>query len=514
MKRKITIPGAVLLSCCAFGVLAAFNPALADTTINNCAQVTAATEGDSDSIPNNKVDNTAIFAAVDGGTNEDDEACIGLTVRQIYDYGDAPDSYGTLASSNGAVHEIVPGLSMGASIDEENGTLSNAEANADGADEDGYSIDSLTEGQDLDWEVSVTNETGSSANLVCWIDYNGDGIFATDGSESGSAVVGTTLGAQTITVDMPEVPATAVADNLDVGTGLSESYTRCRLSTDVNLTEAMPSGALVDGEVEDRKVTFTAAPVFDLALRKTLTDPGAAFQVGSTVSFNIEVMNQGTVDATGVVVTDYIPAGMGLDPTETNWTVDPGNAQIATLTNSVSIAAGQVLTPVLTIKLKVLETATVGDLTNAAEISAALDGNGDPMTDRDSVPDANNTNDGVVDDDEIDNANNDQDDHDIAVFTVSPTVDIDLVKAVMQADGVTPADFVRRGDTLIYVLTVSNSGPDNATGVTVTDQLPTGLTYVTDDTNGTAYDEASGVWTVGTLNNGANKSLRITVTVD
>lgn len=518
MKKRMSMPGILALSVCAFGVLAALNPAWADTTVHNCAQVTATTEGDTDSTPNNKLDNAAILAAVTGGTHEDDEACIGLTVEQIYDYGDAPDSYGTLAASSGAVHEIIPGLSLGALVDEDDGTLTNADANADDndgeSDEDGYSVNTFTEGQDLDWDVSVVNETGAAANLVCWIDYNGDGVFATDGSESGSAVVSSAAGAQTIAVDMPQVPATAVADNLDATSGLSESYTRCRLSTDTNLTELTPSGALLNGEVEDRKITFVESAVFDLALRKTVTNPAANVQVGSTVSFNIEVMNQGTIDATGIVVTDYIPVGMELDPSETNWTVDPSNTQIATLNTPVALAAGQALNPVLTIKLRVVAGATTGDLTNTAEISAALDGNGDPIADRDSFPDANNANDGVVDDDEIDNDNNDEDDHDIAVVTVLPTVDISLVKTVMLADGVTPATTVRRGDTLIYVLTATNDGPDNATGITVTDQLPAGLTYVTDDTGGTAYDLASGVWTVGALNNGASKSLNITVTVN
>lgn len=519
--KKTRTPNALLLTFCAVGVLVASNPTWADADITNCAVVTGTQENDADSTTTNitQAELLAAYTADPSVTTQDDESCAPITVVSIFDFGDAPDTYGTLLASGGAQHEIIPKLSLGSLVDEENGTLTNADANDDDnngeSDEDGYTVGAMTEGQDLDWDVLVTNETGSNANLVCWIDYDGSGTFATDGSESGSAVIASLAGPQTITVDMPQVPATAVSDNLDSATGLSESYTRCRLSTDAGLNITAPKGALVDGEVEDRKVTFVDAPVFDLALRKKVTDPDALIQAGDTVSFNIEVINQGTVDATGVVVTDYIPAGMELDPTETNWTVDPSDAQLATLITPIAVAAGQSFAPVLTIKLRVKDDVTAGDLTNTAEISVAVgvDRNGNPIPDIDSVPDANGTNDGVVSDDTIDNTDGDQDDHDQAVLSVAPTVDIDLAKAVFDTNGA-PVTSVRRGDTLTYVLTVTNSGPDDATNVAVTDLLPAGLTYVSDDSAGATYAPASGLWTIGDLANGASMSLRITVTVD
>nr|CAA6817215.1 MAG: Conserved repeat domain-containing protein [uncultured Thiotrichaceae bacterium] len=517
MTKKTKTSRAFLLTCCAVGVLLASNQSWA-ATIDNCAQVSGVVEDDIDSTKNNKPTFQDIFDAVYGDpvTKEDDEACARFTVLSVYDYGDAPDSYGTLEASGGAKHEIIPGLSLGAIVDDEDGTLTNADANADDnngeSDEDGYMVTTLTEGEDPDWTVSVINDTGSSANLVCWVDYDGNGLFATDGTESGSATVASATGTQTITLNMPEIPDTAVDDNLDAGTGKSESYARCRLSTDPTLDASTPAGAMIDGEVEDRKITFVDKPVFDLALRKKLTEPALTIQAGDTVSFNIEVINQGNMDATGVVVTDYIPDEMELDASETNWTVDAVDPNLVRLTTPVSVESNGIA--VLTIKLKVKDGQTAGNITNTAEISTALDVNGDAVDDDDSIPDDKNDNDGAVDDDEIDNAGGDEDDHDIAILSVSPTVDVDLVKAVFEADGITAANSVRRGDTLIYVLTVTNSGPDDATTVTVTDKLPTGLTYVTDDTSGTAYDSASGLWTIGDLANGASVSLRIEVTVD
>ena len=57
-------------------------------------------------------------------------------------------------------------------------------------------------------------------------------------------------------------------------------------------------------------------------------------------------------------------------------------------------------------------------------------------------------------------------------------------------------------------------GPSNATGVTVTDVLPAGFTYVSDTPSVGTYNSGTGVWTIGNLANGANATLDIVVTVN
>lgn len=73
------------------------------------------------------------------------------------------------------------------------------------------------------------------------------------------------------------------------------------------------------------------------------------------------------------------------------------------------------------------------------------------------------------------------------------------------------------GETVVYTLTITNKGADAATGVEVSDQLPGGVTYVSDDgdagTNGD-YDPDKGIWTVGGLAKDESKILKITVTVE
>lgn len=69
------------------------------------------------------------------------------------------------------------------------------------------------------------------------------------------------------------------------------------------------------------------------------------------------------------------------------------------------------------------------------------------------------------------------------------------------------------GDQVVFTLRVSNAGPAAATGVVVTDQLPSGFTYVSDDSGG-AYNPVTGVWSVNSLAVGASQELKITATVE
>ena len=66
-------------------------------------------------------------------------------------------------------------------------------------------------------------------------------------------------------------------------------------------------------------------------------------------------------------------------------------------------------------------------------------------------------------------------------------------------------------DTVVFTITVTNNGPDDAT-VTVKDKLPAGFSNISSDV-GAAYDANTGIWNVGTLTSsgvGATAILHIT----
>jgi len=65
---------------------------------------------------------------------------------------------------------------------------------------------------------------------------------------------------------------------------------------------------------------------------------------------------------------------------------------------------------------------------------------------------------------------------------------------------------------VIFTVTVTNNGPNDATGVVINESLPSGVNYVSDDSGG-SYNSSSGQWTIGALNNGASTTLNVTATV-
>ena len=70
------------------------------------------------------------------------------------------------------------------------------------------------------------------------------------------------------------------------------------------------------------------------------------------------------------------------------------------------------------------------------------------------------------------------------------------------------------GDVITYTLTLTNNGPSTATGTTVSEAIPAGLTFQSATPSaGTSFNSAARTWTVPTLANGAFATLTVTVQV-
>ena len=97
---------------------------------------------------------------------------------------------------------------------------------------------------------------------------------------------------------------------------------------------------------------------------------------------------------------------------------------------------------------------------------------------------------------------------DISVV-VNDAADLVTVKTLISGDS-TPAE----GDTITYQIEVFNNGAAQATNVSLTDQLPPGVTLTGGTVSQGAYDVATGIWTIGTLNTGTSAIITINATVD
>ncbi len=207
-----------------------------------------------------------------------------------------------------------------------------------------------------------------------------------------------------------------------------------------------------------------AAP--DLTLAK-LAD-ATAVQPGGTLTFTFNYSNAGNQDATGVVLTDVLGAGLVFD-TEANpgWTLEG-----TTLTFAIgSLAAGAEGSATLTLSIAATVPAGLDEIVNSASIT-------DDGTNGDDLAPADNTAAATV------------------VLEAAP--DLTLVKT----DGRTTA---LRGQTLTYVFTYTNAGNQGATGVLLSDTLPEGTTFDPSENSDWSFDESSSTLTflVGDLAAGA-----------
>ena len=213
--------------------------------------------------------------------------------------------------------------------------------------------------------------------------------------------------------------------------------------------------------------------IFDLALRKTLSSVGP-FTPGSTVTFDIEVFNQGTLDAYDVQVADYIPTGMTL--ADANWSDADANG-VADLVTPIAMLGAQSSTMV-SITFTIDNEFQGTSLVNHAEVSFATDTDGSGVNTADIDSQADDTDDDFIGaDDELNNNGGDEDDHDLAEIPVDQIFDLALINTLNAG---TPGSF-EPGSTVTFDMTVTNQGTVDAYDIEVTNYIPAGLTLADSD---------------------------------
>jgi len=217
----------------------------------------------------------------------------------------------------------------------------------------------------------------------------------------------------------------------------------------------------------------------DLEVSKSVNDPTPG--EGETIIYTITVTNNGPDDATGVEITDRLPSGVIYSSAR------PTRGSITYMSTAISRDSQN----------KVIW--TVGNLLNGANATITITGRIDAGACAETLT---NTASITAVDQEDPDVNNNSDSADVTVKCVDLAID----KSV---DDSSPNE----GDTIVYTITVTNNEAEPATNVKITDQLPSGITYVSDDANG-KYNSNTGMWTVGSLSGGASATLNITATVD
>ena len=207
--------------------------------------------------------------------------------------------------------------------------------------------------------------------------------------------------------------------------------------------------------------------VSDVAVVKDVSDPTP--NVGETITYTVRLTNNGPVTATSIKVVDVPPAGL------TRLTVtSPGGSSFNAATSTwtvLSLAPGASTTLTYTARVD-----SPNPQTNTARITDLDQFDLDPTNNQDSATETPKQADLQIDK-QIDNAR--------------PNV----------------------GDTVTYTINLGNIGPDDATGVTATDQLPAGVQFISSSATRGSFNNTTGIWTVGNLAVGETVTLTIVAMV-
>lgn len=193
--------------------------------------------------------------------------------------------------------------------------------------------------------------------------------------------------------------------------------------------------------------------------------------VGNNLTYSLVVTNSGPDAASGVALTNFLPAGVQLvSVSSSQWSVSTNGgivfASLSSLNTNSSASVTFVVTPL-----------AAGVLSNwATVVSSEVDLNP-----------ANNT---------------------ARLLTTAA-----LPRADLAVTGTGAPDPVIVGSNLTYTITVNNAGPENALNVVVTNQLPVGVAFVSANASSGSWSNVNGAITfnLGTLAPGAGASLSVTV---
>ncbi len=327
-------------------------------------------------------------------------------------------------------------------------------------------------GDTIVYDVVASNSgpTGASGVGV------GD-ILPTGASADSWSVTATSGGAS----DTDSSGTGTLSDTVDLPSSSSITYT-----IDATISPAA-TGSLSDAATITPPSTIQDTNALTQSLDLVILDPESDLSItnsdgvisltpGTTDTYTIVVSNTGPSDAVDLTIPDTLPAGFtdgssGTLAAGVTFSVFSGTAEW----NGVNVGTGQTVT--LTLSGSVLSGAT-GSFVNTATVVVPPG-----STDSNSVTSATDTD------------------------SLVPSATLSITQVVDGGSSVV----ANEGQTVTFDTTVTDTGPSDATGVSVAEILPPGLTFVA--SSGGVYDAITGIWSIGTVAAGTSVTLVITATV-
>ncbi len=308
---------------------------------------------------------------------------------------------------------------------------------------------SFTPGAVISYQIKISNAGPSSANGTSFNDIVPSqitGVTASCASTLGGAICPASVSVSGNTVSGA---VTTLPSGGSVVVTISGTVAPGAVGNISNTATIAPPSNVTDQDPVNNSSTATTpiTPTADISIAKTAT---ATAIPGSSITYSLVIANAGPSAANGTTFSDPVSANVtGITATcsvATGGAVCPAGVTVAgnlvsgaipTLPSGASVR--------ITISGTVIAAAT-GNISNTAT-AAPPSGTTDPNT-------ANNTS--------------------TASTALTPTADLAVTKIK-----VTPSGNVVPGQPVQYLIEMTNAGPSNVTGASLSDALPAGLTSMT-----------------------------------
>jgi|GEM_PF-639447 len=396
-----------------------------------------------------------------------DNIHIGIGV--VADFGDAPNTYGTLYNSRSIpaafhlLNNTVPNtVYFGNGVDGDGNGISNSTSTGDDSE-----VSSIGGGDDEDGIASLTTlnsaESNYSTTLSCtdggfvggWVDLDQSDTFDPGEFDSNICSNG------------------SVTLNWNGITGLIPGTTYARFRIASNPSEvANPIGGASDGEVEDYTLDILDPLEPDLEISKTVDNSTPV--EGENILFTVKVKNLGPDPASEIEVTDQLPAGL---------------TYVGFVAGQGTYVNGTGIWDVGSIAVNDSTSLVIQATVNASTLGQTITNNASITSLKETDPNLSNN---------------------AASSGITVVPEASDVGVSMTVDDNT----VLVGQTIEYEIIVVNNGPEDATGLSIIDQLPTGVTYQSNTATIGTYSNSTGIWSIGNLANGAIDTLIISAEID
>ncbi len=335
-----------------------------------------------------------------------------------------PTATGTISNSasvSSTTNDPVPGNNTAGPVN----TMVNGSADLSITKTD--SPDPVLVGQNLTYTITVTNNGPTSAAAVTVTDTLPGGVTfvsatPSQGTCSGTSTVTCNLGSlafpgsATVTIVVTPTTAGPLSNTASVASSTSDPNNGNNSST---------TGTTVNAPSANLSITKNDSP-----------DPVTA---GNQLTYSISVTNLGPDAASNVTVTDTLPGSV-------TWVSSTPSQGSCSGTSTVTCNLGSIPFPGSATVTIVVTPTVAGPLSNTATVSSSTN---------DPTP-GNNS--------------------DTETTTVDPPTPTTADLSITKSDNPDPVLVV--GANVTYTIVVTNNGPATATGLTITDTLPTGVNFV------------------------------------